>query len=191
MSEAMRDQAAAATARLSEVPPVPEVVQAPQVARAPDVARDEAAVAAFVERFADLLVEAGMPRMPSRIFVRLLATDEGRLTAAELSEQLQISPAAVSGAIRYLSQVDLVKRERPAGSRRDLYRVGHDAWHEALSRRDQMLVRWADSLRIGAQTLGEHTPAGERVSESVEFFEFIAAEMPAMLERWRTRQKAR
>jgi DNA-binding transcriptional regulator GbsR (MarR family) len=155
----------------------------------PEPSRDEVAVSAFVERFADLLVEAGMPRMPSRIFVRLLATDAGRLTAAELADQLQISPAAVSGAIRYLSQVDLVKRERPAGSRRDLYRVGHDAWHEALGQRDKMLVLWADNLRVGVQTLGEDTPAGERVRESVEFFEFMAAEMPAMLERWRTRPR--
>ena len=151
--------------------------------------RDEPAVATFVERFADLLVEAGMPRMPSRIFVRLLATDSGRLSAAELSQALQISPAAVSGAIRYLSQVDLVKRERPPGSRRDVYRVGHDAWHEALAQRDKMMLRWAEILRAGAQTLGEQTPAGLRVLESVEFFEFLAAEMPAMLERWRTRKK--
>ena len=149
--------------------------------------RDEVAVATFVERFADLLVEAGMPRMPSRIFVRLLATDSGRLSAAELSQALQISPAAVSGGIRYLSQVDLVKRERPPGSRRDVYRVGHDAWHEALAQRDKMMMRWAETLRAGSETLGKHSPAGLRVRESVEFFEFIAAEMPAMLERWRNR----
>src|SRR3954453_23557084 len=117
--------------------------------------RDEAAIANFVERFADLLVEAGMPRMPSRIFVRLLVTDSGELSAAELSQALQISPAAVSGAIRYLSQVDLVKRAGPPGRRRDVYRVGHDAWHEALGRRDQMLLRWADNLRDGARMLGE------------------------------------
>jgi DNA-binding transcriptional regulator GbsR (MarR family) len=154
-------------------------------------ARDEAAVATFVERFADLLVEAGMPRMPSRIFVRLLVTDSGQLSAAELAEHLQISPAAVSGGIRYLGQVDLVKRERPPGSRRDVYRVGHDAWHEALTQRDKMMLRWAESLRAGVETLGPGTPAGERVRESVEFFEFIAAEMPAMLERWRARNQPR
>jgi DNA-binding transcriptional regulator GbsR (MarR family) len=183
VTEAMRDQ----TPELPELSQVPEMAKVPEMGREPETARDAAAVAAFVERFADLLVEAGMPRMPSRIFVKLLATDEGRLTAAELSEQLQISRAAVSGAIRYLAQVDLVSRERPAGSRRDVYRVGHDAWHEALARRDQMLIRWADSLRVGVQTLGAQTPAGQRVRESVEFFEFIAAEMPVMLERWRSR----
>jgi DNA-binding transcriptional regulator GbsR (MarR family) len=149
--------------------------------------RDEQAIATFVERFADLLVEAGMPRMPSRIFVRLLVTDSGRLSAAELAEHLQISPAAVSGGIRYLTQVELVKRERPPGSRRDVYLVGHDAWHEALARRDQLMLRWADSLRSGVDTLGAQSPAGERIRESVEFFEFVAAELPLMMERWRTR----
>ena len=152
--------------------------------------RDEAAVGIFVERFAELLVEAGMPRMPSRIFVRLLVTDSGRLSALELAEALQISPAAVSGGIRYLTQVDLVKRERPPGSRRDVYLVGHDTWHELLSQRDQQMLRWANSLRAGVGTLGESTPAGERIRESVEFFEFIAAEMPAMLERWRARHNS-
>jgi DNA-binding transcriptional ArsR family regulator len=154
-----------------------------------ELTRDQTAVADFVERFADELVEGGMPRMPSRIFVRLLVSDSGKLSAAELSEHLQISPAAVSGGIRYLGQVDLVKRERPPGSRRDVYAVGHDAWHEALTRRDVMLLGWADVLRGGAQTLGEDTPAGQRVLESAEFFEFIAAEMPALLSRWRATRR--
>ena len=150
--------------------------------------RDEEAVAHFVERFADLLVEAGMPRMPSRIFVRLMVTDSGRLSAAELAEHLQISPAAVSGGIRYLTQVEMVRRERPPGSRRDVYRVGQHPWHEALTQRDQLMLRWADSLRTGVDVLGETTEAGERIRESVEFFEFVAAELPLLMERWRTRK---
>ena len=154
-----------------------------------ELTRDQMAVPDFVERFADHLVDGGMPRMPSRIFVRLLVSDSGRLSAAELSEYLQISPAAVSGGIRYLSQVDLVKRERPPGSRRDVYAVGNDAWHEALTRRDVMMLRWAESLRVGAKTLGEDTPAGNRVMESADFFEFMAAEVPALLGRWRARRE--
>jgi DNA-binding transcriptional regulator GbsR (MarR family) len=151
--------------------------------------RDDAAVATFVERFADLLVEAGMPRMPSRIFVRLLATDSGRLSAAELSEHLQISPAGVSGAIRYLAQVEMVTRERPPGSRREYYRVSDDTWYEALTQRDRMMLRWVDSLRDGVQALGAGSPAGQRVRESQEFMQFTITELPAMLERWRNRKK--
>jgi hypothetical protein len=54
------------------------------------------AVARFVERFASVLEESGMPRMPSRVFAALLATDSGRATAAELADGLRVSAAAVS-----------------------------------------------------------------------------------------------
>lgn len=49
----------------------------------------------FVERFGSALVDAGMPRMPALVFVALLASDSGRLTADELMEQLRVSRAAV------------------------------------------------------------------------------------------------
>ena len=49
-----------------------------------------------------------MPRMPSRVFAALLSVDSGRATAAELSDALRVSPAAVSGAVRYLVQTSLI-----------------------------------------------------------------------------------
>ena len=71
----------------------------------------EAAVGKFIERFASVLVEAGIPRMPARVFAALLASDSGTLTAEDLSKQLQASPAAVSGGVRYLTGVGMVRRE--------------------------------------------------------------------------------
>jgi DNA-binding transcriptional regulator GbsR (MarR family) len=150
------------------------------------LARDEAAVASFVEHFAQLLVEGGMARMPARVFARLLVTDSGRLTAAELADLLKASPAAISGAIRYLEQVDLARRHREPGSRRDYYEVrGMDIWYEAVTRRDQLLNRWIAGLAEGLDALGEDTPAGLRVAETREFMAFMAKELPDLLERWR------
>src|SRR6185436_10524901 len=68
--------------------------------------------AEFVERFALLLDEAGMPRMPARVFAAILADDGGRLTARELAERLSVSPAAISGAVRYLTQAGMIERGR-------------------------------------------------------------------------------
>ncbi|HWJ40778.1 MAG TPA: MarR family transcriptional regulator, partial [Candidatus Limnocylindrales bacterium] len=65
----------------------------------------------FVERFASVLTESGFPRMPARVFAALLATDSGRLTAAELAALLHVSAAAISGAVSYLVQVNLASRE--------------------------------------------------------------------------------
>jgi len=150
--------------------------------------RDELAVSRFVERFASALVEAGVPRMPARAFTALLATDSGVLTAAELAEVLRVSPAAVSGAMRYLTQVNLASREREPGSRRDRFRVHDDVWYEATLRRDQLLVRWEDALREGIPVLGPDTPAGVRLTETLEFLDFIAEELPLLLDRWRARK---
>jgi DNA-binding transcriptional regulator GbsR (MarR family) len=147
--------------------------------------RDAEAVSRFVESFAAQLVEAGMPRMPARVFGALLASDEGMLTSAELGEQLKISPAAVSGAVRYLSQVHMVSREREPGSRRERYRVHADQWYEALTNREAVIKRWEDALRDGVTSLGSTTPAGRRIAETLAFFEFMETELAAMMERWR------
>jgi DNA-binding transcriptional regulator GbsR (MarR family) len=146
--------------------------------------RDPESISHFVERFAAALTDGGIPRMPARVFVALLAKDSGARTAAELSALLQISPAAVSGAVRYLQQVGLISREREPGSRRDHYRVHDDTWYEATVRRDQMLRRWAESVREGVEVLGLETRAGARMAETLAFFEFLEAETPALLDRW-------
>jgi DNA-binding transcriptional regulator GbsR (MarR family) len=154
--------------------------------------RDPAAVSRFIERFAQVLVEAGMPRIASRIFVALVATDSGRLTAAELASLLRASPAAISGGVRYLVQVSLVNREREPGSRRDHYSVGDDVWwYQTITRRDAIIARWIESLREGADVLGHGTAAGGRFAESVEFFEFMQQELHDMLDRWDKRRTER
>jgi phage tail protein X len=160
-------------------------------ARDAGAARDPQAVLAFIERFASALSDAGVPRMPARVFSGLLATDSGRLGAAELAALLQVSPAAISGAVRYLSQVNLVSRERDPAVRRDVYRVRDDLWYEAVLSRDQTLDRWDPTLREGIAVLGPDTPAGDRLADTVAFFEFMRVEMPALLERWRAYRQTR
>src|SRR5215467_12036718 len=100
------------------------------------VERDEQAVGPFIERFASVLVEAGIPPMPARVFSALLVTDSGRLTAAGLTELLGASPAAISGAVRYLEHVGMIGREREPGSRRDVYLLRNDLWYEMTLGRD-------------------------------------------------------
>ncbi|MGY3203092.1 GbsR/MarR family transcriptional regulator [Streptomyces sp. TE5632] len=151
--------------------------------------RDPEAVSRFVERFAAQLVEAGLPRMPARVFGALLASDTGIRTSAELGEQLRISPAAVSGAVRYLAQQHMVSREREPGSRRERYRVHGDQWYEALTNREAVIRRWEDALREGVTSLGPDTPAGRRLAETLAFFEFVEREIEPMMARWRTHRE--
>ncbi|HEY0542314.1 MAG TPA: MarR family transcriptional regulator [Actinoallomurus sp.] len=146
--------------------------------------RDPEAVRQFVERFASALTEAGFQRMHARVFAVLHGTDSGRLTAAEIAERLQISPAAVSGAVRYLTRFNLIRREREPGSRRDHFVVENDSWYEAIVNRDEVLLRWQNSAREGIEVLGADTPAGRRMVDSLAFFEFITDELNELVAKW-------
>ncbi|MFZ0657954.1 MAG: MarR family transcriptional regulator [Candidatus Binataceae bacterium] len=151
---------------------------------------DREARSRFVERFASVLAESGFPRMPARVFAALLASDSGRMTAAELTAALQVSPAAISGAMRYLVQVNLASRETAPGSRREHYRVHSEVWYEAIARKDQVLDRVEACLREGVEIVGRSTAAGARIAETLEFFEFMQQELPAMLAKWRAGKAA-
>jgi DNA-binding transcriptional regulator GbsR (MarR family) len=166
-----------------EGPDAPETRETREGREAPGT-RDSSAVRQFIQRFASLLADAGMPRMPARIFVALLTADASRLTAEELAGLLQVSPAAVSGGVRYLIQVGLVSRETEPGSRRHVYVMPDNVWHEVLRVRDGIMMRWADAMRGGAEVLGAGTPAGGRLAESAMYFEFVSKELPLMLDRW-------
>ena len=139
----------------------------------------------FVERFAVVLTESGMPRMPARVFACVLAEDRGRLTAGEIAERLQVSPAAVSGAGRYLGQARVLMRGREPGSRSDHYGLSdRDPWYTAMANRTELLALWERMAGEGAELLGEDRPAGRRLRDTQEFFAFMHAELPALLERW-------
>ena len=160
------------------------------MAEAAGPARDEEAVRRFIERFALNLTEAGMARMPARVFATVLVAEDGRRTAAELADQLGVSPAAISGAVRYLTQLRLVSREREPGERVDHYRVSSDTWYEAIARRDEMVARWLQDLAEGVKAVGPDTAAGARLEETRAFFEYLLQEVPRLLERWRARRLA-
>ena len=152
--------------------------------------RDPAAVREFIERFTGHLTQAGFPRTPARIFVALLTSDSSKLTAAELGDLLQASPASVSGGVRYLIQVGLVVAEGEPGSRRQHYRMPVDVWQDIVRLRDRQFTRWAAELRDGAEVLGANSPAGARMADTVRYFEFISAEMAGLLDRWDSRERA-
>ena len=127
--------------------------------------RSEDEVRAFVERLGSALTDAGMSRLPARAFAAMLADEDGRMTSAELAEVLEVSPASVSGAVRYLSQVLFLHREREPGTRRDVYVVREDAWHDAIVNMRRTYAPIQAAIASGVDAVGgPGTQAGERLS---------------------------
>lgn len=145
---------------------------------------DEAAVE-FAERFGVALADAGVPRMAARIFAATLASPEGNLTAQDLAAILRISPAAVSGGVRYLTQVGLLQRSRRPGERRDHFVIRDDQWYEMLGDYDSRYRDLLKTLDDGIAAVGPDTEAGARLAETRAFFAFIMREIPKLVDRWR------
>ncbi|WP_084760011.1 GbsR/MarR family transcriptional regulator [Nocardia mangyaensis] len=148
----------------------------------------EEAVMRFVEQFALLLTDSGMPRMSARVFAYVLADDADRYTAQELSTGLRVSPAAISGAVRHLVRIGLLGREREPGARSDTYRVyDDDVWYAITMQRQDALDRSIRFLGEGVELLDQARPGARRVRETLEYYRFMRAELPAAMQRWRVR----
>ena len=59
-----------------------------------------------------------------------------------------------------------------------------DVWIEVVRLRDQMMMRWSQTLRDGLELIGPDTPASERIRESIMYFDFVQKELPMVLSRW-------
>jgi DNA-binding transcriptional regulator GbsR (MarR family) len=146
----------------------------------------DAAVRSFIERFALVLAAAGMQRMAARAFAALLVSEDGSLTAREFAELLQVSPAAVSGSVRYLENARMARRARRPGERTDHWTLGGESWYEAVGTRTDVIDALAEALDDGLAAVPEASQAAERMAEMRDFFAFLGAEMPRVIARWRT-----
>ncbi|MEV5965221.1 helix-turn-helix domain-containing protein [Kribbella sp. NPDC051952] len=131
----------------------------------------------YVERFATMMVEGGLPRMASRVLALLYTTDARSLTAAELVSELRVSPASVSKAIGYLEQVGMVHREPDPRRRLQHYVIADEVWLKAWEVSSRTNFNWAETAAEGADLLGRDTPAGERLTQMADFFHRLGEDM--------------
>ncbi|MEV4892468.1 MarR family transcriptional regulator [Nonomuraea sp. NPDC055795] len=147
--------------------------------------RDPQAVHDLEEQFTGIMVATGLPRMTARVLTCLYVTDSGSLTAAELVQRLQVSPASISKAVGELEQQELIRRERDPRRRRDRYIIDADAWFRGWTASARQNILLADFARDGAQVLGDTTPAGTRLQDIGQFFGHVGQAMIEAAEQWR------
>ncbi|WP_327675194.1 helix-turn-helix domain-containing protein [Kitasatospora sp. NBC_00458] len=135
--------------------------------------RDPEAVREYEELFTTVLMASGMPKMMSRVMSCLTLTDTGSLTASELAQRLQVSPASVSKAITFLDSQGLVRRERDE-RRRERYVVDDDIWYQSMMSAARSTAHIVDIARQGVGVLGPRTPAATRLENIARFLDYVA-----------------
>jgi len=148
------------------------------------MAKDEAALAEVMEHAAAVLAAAGFPKMPARVMMALTVTESQGLTAAELAERLDVSAAAISGAVRYLQTLGIIRRLSQTGSRRDRYELPSD-WYALMVRNSPIYGTLADQADAGLAAVGDPaSPATERLRDMAGFYRFLQRRLPAMIGEW-------
>ncbi|MGP4085754.1 helix-turn-helix domain-containing protein [Streptomyces sp. KR55] len=135
--------------------------------------RDAEAVREYEEVFTTVLMASGMPKMMSRVMACLTLTDAGSLTASELVQRLQVSPASISKAIAFLESQGFVRRERDE-RRRERYVVDDDIWYQSMIASARSLAQVIETARQGVGILGPDTPAGARLENTARFLGFVS-----------------
>lgn len=136
--------------------------------------RDAAAVADFEETLTTVLMASGLTRMTARVLTCVFTTDAGSVTAADLVQRLQVSPASVSKAITFLEGQGLVRRERDEGGRRERYVADNDVWYQSTIASARANDQLAATARQGVVVLGASTPAAARLENIARFLDFIS-----------------
>ncbi|MET8893663.1 helix-turn-helix domain-containing protein [Streptomyces albogriseolus] len=139
--------------------------------------RDPEAVRAFEETLTTVFIASGTPRMMARVMACLTLSDSGSLTAAELAERLQVSPASVSKAVAFLESQDLVRRFREEGGRRERYGFDEDIWYQSMIASARSTAQIAVTSREGVDVMGPGTPAATRLENAARFLGFVAETM--------------
>ncbi|WP_406099067.1 helix-turn-helix domain-containing protein [Streptomyces sp. NBC_01013] len=135
--------------------------------------RDAEAVREYEEVFSAVLMQSGLSnKMMSRVLVCLYTTDSGSLTATELVQRLQVSPASISKAITFLESQGLVRRERDE-RRRERYIVDDDVWYQSMMASARSTAQLVETARQGVGVLGPDTPAAVRLENIARFLDFV------------------
>jgi predicted transcriptional regulator len=128
------------------------------------------------------LAANGFPRLPASVLMTLMTSEESELTAEVLAERTQSSAAAISGAVRYLSTIGMIRRHVLPGSRRYVYELPEHPWYTVSIGKNELYGVVVGLARRAAPTLG---PRGaEQMAEMAEFFEFLQRRLPEVLEEW-------
>lgn len=136
------------------------------------------------ERAAAIMTAAGMPRMPARVMMALVAAPDDGYTASDLGERLGVSAAAISGAVRYLSQLHFINRRTPPGERRERFFLVTQGLFQSVTQNRPVYERSADELENIAAELDEGSVARGRAEEIASFFRFLARRMPELIHEW-------
>ena len=132
-----------------------------------------------------MLAAAGLPRMPARVMMALVGSPGCRATRPPSSaDRLGVSPAAVSGAVRYLQSLRMIQRLSRPGDRVARYDLIDDGWRSMVTANAPLYARLAESMEAIADENADAPLSVARARATADFLRFLAERMPQLVVEW-------
>ncbi|MEU6867595.1 helix-turn-helix domain-containing protein [Streptomyces sp. NPDC046876] len=146
--------------------------------------RDAEAVRAYEETLTTVFMQSGTPKMMAKVMACLCISDSGALSASELVQRLQVSPASISKAVAFLDSQGMVRRERDE-RRRERYVIDDDVWYQSMMASVRSTAHVAETARQGVGVLVPGTPAATRLENVARFLDFVSESLARAAEQAR------
>ena len=136
------------------------------------------------ERAAAMLAALGMQRMSARVMMALVGSPDEGYSAAELADRLGVSAAAVSGAVRYLETLRMIRRMSRPGQRVARYDIMDDGFHSMVIANAPAYARLGDDIDAIADDNGGAPASAARARDMAGFLRHLSQRMPDLVAEW-------
>lgn len=148
---------------------------------------------AYIEETGLFFETLGLTRMAGRILGYLMVSDKEMASFEELTQVLQASKSSISTNVKACVNTGFIKPVTHPGDRKTYYMLSPDvSWVDLFRKRTEQLKylkRLFDtglSLRTNKKDSTSHW-----LNNAVEFYEWIIAEFPGVLDKWEKYKKSK
>ena len=140
----------------------------------------------LIERLGVAHERNGFPPAEGRILSLLLVCDQTEQTFDEIQEALGLSKSAVSNGLNSLMKMGRVEYITRTGDRKRYFRMNVSSVPTEMKKKFSGLLEIKEIMKeVLAQRDPETVEFNQGVAEVIEFMDFMASEIPSMLERWK------
>ena len=138
----------------------------------------------YAEEAGIVLAGMGLPLATGKMLGWLLICDPPAQSGAEIAAALDLSKGSVSAGIRILESAGLARRVPMPGRRGTFYEMAPDAIMRAAG--SEKFTQFRELLDAGLKVIGgEQARGAERLRLNRDFYAFLEAEVPKLIERFR------
>lgn len=144
----------------------------------------------LVEKLGIAHEHSGLPPAPARVKALLIVSDKTELSFDDIREGLNLSKSATSNAINILLSLSKIEYVTFPGERKRYFRSRIKNWQEDVTKSMEGIGYLSTILNeVLQQRPDSSKDFNEKLSELIEFINYIRSEILEVVKKWEQRKK--